>query len=88
MPLFRRYGRPGLLDVVGASAIIAGNPATIARALERTPMPSMASTSDGSWSLAGQLRTLGELSAGGLISPEEFTLAKARLFDASPPRPK
>jgi hypothetical protein len=83
MPLFRRYGRPGLLDVVASSAIVSGNPATISRARDRDLIPGLAppAGADPNWSLASQLRTLSELRSAGHISADEFAIAKARLFD-------
>jgi hypothetical protein len=84
MPLFRRYGRPGLLDVVGPSAIVTGTPAMVSRALDRSLVLGLSSTpgTDATWSLASQLRTLSELRAAGHISADEFSIAKGRLFDA------
>lgn len=90
MPLFRRYRRPGLLDAVGQSAVVAGTESMTSRAVRRAaeragqgnmgndsaPWPEVTSES----SLAEGLKALSELHSAGDISDEEFALAKSRLL--------
>jgi hypothetical protein len=74
MPVFRRYGRPGLLEVIGSSAIVSGSPATIARVIDHV------SPGADEQSIATELRMLTALHEAGHLSGKEFTSAKTRLL--------
>lgn len=78
MPLFRRFGRPGLLDAVAPTAVVAGTAAMTARALGRAPdgRPPAAPGS-----VTAQLATLSALRDADAITEAEFALAKRRVLE-------
>jgi hypothetical protein len=70
MPLFRRFGRPGLLGTVERTAVIAGTATVTARAIGQDA------------SLIEQLKSLSDLKTSGAISEDEFAKAKRLLLAA------
>jgi hypothetical protein len=90
MPIFRRFGRPGLLGAVTRSAVIAGTATVIARAVSgastRTvppptgPTPVVTVPAGAAPSLTQQLSWLSDLHAAGDISDAEFAQAKTQLL--------
>lgn len=87
MPLFRRFGRPGLLDSVARTAVVAGTTAMTARAVGRgtdrsAPAPPAESGAQASpaESITAQLATLSSLRETGAISDDEFARAKNRVL--------
>lgn len=91
---FGRRGRPGLLATAARTAVIAGTAQAVTgkvatrqaeAAAERQP-PAPAAPSQptpapvGGDDLIAQLERLGQLHAAGILTPEEFSAAKARLL--------
>jgi hypothetical protein len=86
MPIFRRFGRPGLLGAVAATAVVAGTATMTSRAInnsmnrraatvqEAAPAPPVEPT------LTDQLQTLSQLHASGQIDDDEFAAAKSHLL--------
>lgn len=92
MPLFRRYGRPGLLGAIDGRAVLGGTPQLIARSIASpadSARPDHEVSSDSpspltsalSPPLADQLRSLISIHTSGDISDDEFVRAKARLLE-------
>ena len=94
-PLFRRFGRPGLLGTVARTAVVAGTATMTARAVNRglnnrqvTQEEAAAYEAEATQPLAApaqqsltdQLQSLSALHANGSISDEEFASAKSRLL--------
>lgn len=89
MPLFRRFGRPGLLGSVSPSAVVAGTATMTARAVNRGSNPAgrgvppkgqrtgLATTTE---SVPSQLGALSSLHISGAISDDEFAQAKKRVL--------
>lgn len=76
MPLFRRFGRPGLLGSVTRTEIVAGTPAMTARVVGR-------SLARPDWTaFTKDLHILDDMHSAGHITDDEFNTAKARLFAA------
>jgi hypothetical protein len=97
MPLFRRFGRPGLLGAVARTAVVAGTATMTARAINRgmdnrarTEAEAQAYESEqtvpsapvAAESITSQLATLSSLKSSGAISDEEFARAKQRVLGA------
>lgn len=93
MPLFRRFGRPGLLGAVARTAVVAGTSTMIARAVgrgvdglrTRADDPSDghaagAARTAPAESVTSQLATLSSLRQAGAISDDEFTRAKQQVL--------
>jgi hypothetical protein len=89
MPLFRRFGRPGLLESVPRSAVVAGTATMTARAVNRSPQLAsrgVAAKTDGAGtgateeSVTSQLVTLSSLHTSGAISDDEFAQAKKKVL--------
>ena len=94
-PLFRRFGRPGLLGTVGRTAVIAGTATMTARAVNRGmarrdetreeaalyEQAQAAPPPPAAQGLAAQLQSISQLHASGAISDEEFASAKRKLLD-------
>ncbi|HEY2642112.1 MAG TPA: SHOCT domain-containing protein [Galbitalea sp.] len=90
MPIFRRFGRPGLLGAITRSAVIAGTAAVTARAVSgastrlvappTAPTPALTGPSVAAPSLTQQLSWLSDLHAAGDISDAEFAQAKTQLL--------
>jgi hypothetical protein len=76
MPVFRRFGRPGLLDKVSPEAVVSGTETMTARAVDHGPVPDLAGST-----LPEQLASLTQLNAAGSISDEEFAQAKKLLLN-------
>ena len=95
-PLFRRFGRPGLLGTVGRTAVIAGTATMTARAvnrgmarrdqtLEEADLYEAEATqplpaAPAAEGLAAQLQSISQLHASGAISDDEFASAKRKLL--------
>ncbi|GAB2448517.1 hypothetical protein HD599_001797 [Conyzicola lurida] len=95
MPLFRRFGRPGLLDTVIPTDVIGGTATMTAQALSRGTgagsrvMNAPSGTHDQTGrprlpqtgeTVTSQLSTLTSLRQAGAISDEEFAAAKRRVL--------
>jgi len=96
MPLFRRFGRPGLLGAVARTAVVAGTATMTARAINRgmdnrartdaeaqayeTEQTAPAAAPVAAESITSQLATLSSLKASGAISDEEFARAKQQVL--------
>ena len=92
MPVFRRFGRPGLLDSVARTAVVTGTAAMTARAVNRgldgrSPArdgegvePDAAHAAGGPESVPTQLGALAALHDSGAISDNEFVRAKKRVL--------
>lgn len=94
MPIGRRFGRPGLLGTAARTAVIAGTAQATAGAIAHRqqsryaqqevvpspaappPAPAPAAGDD----FLGQLQQLAQLQAAGVLTPEEFAAAKAKLL--------
>jgi hypothetical protein len=74
MPVFRRFGRPGLLGTVTQDAVVSGTENMTARAVDHT------AGGAGPASISEQLDSLTRLNAAGSISDEEFIQAKRLLL--------
>ncbi|WP_411698467.1 SHOCT domain-containing protein [Conyzicola sp.] len=83
MPLFRRFGRPGLLGELTSVGVVAGTASMIAVAVGRDPedraVPEQVPPVHDE-SIPSQLATLSSLYRSGAISDEEFTRAKNRVL--------
>jgi hypothetical protein len=77
MPVFRRFGRPGLLGTVTPDAVVSGTENMTARAVDHSGSGSASS------SISEQLASLTKLNAAGSISDEEFAKAKNLLLGGS-----
>ena len=95
MPLFRRFGRPGLLGAVARTAVVAGTATMTARAVNRGMddreraqseahryESEHAQTSPRVETITSQLATLSALKASGAISDDEFARAKQKVLAA------
>lgn len=90
MPIFRRFGRPGLLGSVTRGAVIGGTAAITARVVNgasprpvtppAAPTPGVAVPSVAAPSLTQQLSWLSDLHTAGDISDAEFAQAKTQLL--------
>lgn len=96
MPLFRRFGRPGLLGTVARTAVVAGTATMTARAIGRgldnrqrtddeaaafEQQQAAASAPPSSGeSITSQLATLSSLRQSGAISDQEFARAKQQVL--------
>jgi hypothetical protein len=97
-PLFRRFGRPGLLGTVARTAVVAGTATMTARAInngmsrrQQTRDEAAAYEADigapspvagGQQTLSEQLQSLSALNSSGAITDDEFTNAKRRLLSS------
>ena len=77
MPVFRRFGRPGLLGTVTPDAVVSGTENMTARAVDHHV------TGSGPATISEQLASLTQLNAAGSISDEEFARAKTLLLGGS-----
>ena len=89
MPLFRRFGRPGLLGSVSRSAVVAGTETMTALAVnpgsprgggDVAPRIRGAETIATPESVPSQLGALSSLHLSGAISDDEFTRAKKKVL--------
>ena len=95
MPLFRRFGRPGLLGALAGTALVAGTATMTSRAINngldrRDQADAEAQAFEAqqaapaavtpTQSIAEQLQTIGDLHTAGQITDEEFTRAKSRIL--------
>ena len=95
MPLFRRFGRPGLLGAVARTAVVAGTATMTAKAVSRGIDERARAQSDADRyesehahaaprveTVTSQLATLSALKASGAISDDEFARAKQKVLAA------
>ena len=85
----RRMGRPGLIGTAARTAVVVGTASAVTgraagrQAAAAPPVPAPAAqpvpAADGD-DLVAQLQRLGQLAAAGVLTPEEFSAAKARLL--------
>jgi hypothetical protein len=89
MPLFRRFGRPGLLGSVSRCAVVGGTATMTARAVNpgsqhdgRTLAPTIygAGSAAATESVPSQLGALSSLHIAGVISDDEFAQAKRKVL--------
>jgi hypothetical protein len=89
MPLFRRFGRPGLLGSVSRCAVVAGTATMTARAVNPTSQhdgrgaPARihgSGTAAATESVPSQLGALSSLHIAGAISDDEFAQAKKKVL--------
>ena len=92
----RRMGRPGLIGTAARTAVVVGTASTVTgRAAGRqaaaappavsaqpipVPAPVVGAPPAAGDDLVDQLERLGQLAASGVLTPEEFSAAKARLL--------
>jgi len=88
MPLFRRFGRPGLLGSVTRCSVVAGNATMTDRTVHPgsieagSDVPSLgAGRTSPPESVPSQLGALSVLHVSGAISDDEFARAKKRVLD-------
>ena len=89
MPLFRRFGRPGLLGSVSPSAVVAGTATMTARAVKPgsqqggrdvPPRNRGAGPVAAPESVPSQLGALSSLHISGAINDDEFAQAKKKVL--------
>lgn len=90
MPVFRRFGRPGLLGGVARTAVVAGTPTMTARAIHHGARAyesgqTVPATTPAAESITSQLATLSELKTSGAINDAEFAKAKQQVLGAYTP---
>ena len=92
----RRMGRPGLIGTAARTAVVVGTASAVTgRAAGRqaaaappavsaqpipVPAPVVGAPPAAGDDLVDQLERLGQLAASGVLTPEEFSAAKARLL--------